>query len=201
MKRKTLIIAAGIFLLMAGTAAATFFITVNSVDNAKQAGTAGTSVKKTANQTDSGKTEDDSNAGGDTITLTLYFSDSQAQYLAAEKREIAKTDDPAKAAVEELLKGPKTAGLAATLPTTMLVQSVKIENGIAIVDFGTAFNNLVPAGEAGEGMFIYSIVNTLTGMDGISGVKFAAGGQTPIVRNSRTDFSAVFARNENIIRE
>lgn len=198
MKKKTILAAIGIFLLMSGTAAATYFVTVSTVKDKNPP--AANTDKKTSPAT-SDETKNDQAADDNVIVLTLYFSDTQAQYLTAETRSIEKTGNPAKSAVEELAKGPKQKGLAVTVPSTMVVQDVIIDNGVATVDFGPAFGDLIPRGETGEKMFIYSIVDTLTGIDGISGVKFAAGGKAPSVGNSRTDFSAVFNRDENLIRK
>lgn len=200
MKRKTIVSLIAVIILLAGTAAATYFITANSL---KKAGTT-TSVTKKTNAKNGKSTPSDENGtnpsdNGNTVDLTLYFSDSQAQYLVAEKRTVAKQDDIYRTAVEELIKGPKDSAHAPTVPDKMILVNISVENGTATVDFGKAMNTLAPRGTAGEKMFIYSIVDTLTGFSGIQKVKFLAGGSTPEISSSRVDWASVFARDETVI--
>jgi germination protein M len=198
LNRRAIILTVAAVLVVAGVAGTAYSLGLNRAkkDNppakvASKAKTAASAEKDTPTASEADQI----------LAVRLYFADSQAQYLIAEDRQIPKTDNPAFAAVQELIKGPKTAGNNAAVPNTMVVQSVTVTGGVAAVDFGAAFNNLIPQGEAGENMFIYSIVDTLTNLDGINQVKFLAGGAVPAVPSSRRDFSAAFSRNDSIIKK
>lgn len=202
MKRKTLVISAiAIFFLLAGTATATYFITANSLKKpVKTSSTTKKSNTDDAKSEPSDENETNPANGGDTVELTLYFSDNQAQFLVAEKRTVAKPDDVHRTAVEELIKGPKDADHAPTVPDKMVVVGITEANGTATIDFGKAMNTLTPRGTTGETMFIYSIVDTLTNFPEIKKVKFMAGGSTPQIPGSRVDWASEFGRNEALIR-
>lgn len=132
--------------------------------------------------------------------VTLYFADSQGMFLLSESRAIT-ADNLPKATLEALINGPQKSGHNPTIPPSMMVTELQVENGLATVDFGAAFNALIPRGTTGERLFIYSIVNSLTALKGIKKVKFMAGGTAPSVEGSRTDFGGEFVRNEDIIEQ
>lgn len=158
--------------------------------------------KKTADDT---KETDDtkSSSGSDKVTLNLYYSDSNAEYLIPEQREISVENeaDVYQAAVKALIKGPADAGHFATVPANMVVAGVTVNNNTAQVDLSASMNDLVPQGTTGERMFIYSIVNTLTEFPEVTQVRFLAGGVTPVTPGSRIDWTYAFTRNEALIRK
>lgn len=202
MKRKTLLIAAVVFILMAGTATAAYFATAGS---GKKTGATAAAPKKTASNDAAAtapKDKEVSPAETDgSVTLTLYFSDNQAQYLLAEKRVIDKPDDVYQAALSELMKGSQDTTHATTIPANMVVVDLTVADGTATVDFGKAMNELVPRGSTGESIFLYSIVDTLTAFPEIKRVKFLAGGSAPEVTGSHINWAAAFERNETLIRK
>lgn len=94
----------------------------------------------------------------------LYFADEQAMFLHPEARTIQYPTEGyiAQIILEELIKGPYQEGFYKTIPEESKVNSVKIENGTAIVDFNKDFQDKSPGGSTGENMQIGSIVQTLT---------------------------------------
>lgn len=87
----------------------------------------------------------------DVMQVSVFFNNAgnECQNVVAVKRNIQKTEAPARAALEELLRGPSAKESA--LFTTGINQGVKIqkltiESGIAKVDF----NGLLEAGVAGS---------------------------------------------------
>lgn len=197
--RLTAVLAA--VLVFGGTAAAGGWYAGRNTAPAKTTKKTNIATDKKALEEKANNTETTTDKTADKLTLTLYFSDDQAMYLVPETRQIAKSDNMAKAAVEELIKGPAEAGRFATVPDKMVVIGATVSGGLATIDFGQAFNTLIPAGTTGERMFLYSVVNTLTSLDGITRVKFLAGATTPAVAGSRTDFSNEFTRDETLIQK
>jgi germination protein M len=112
--------------------------------------------------------------------VVLYFSDDQAMYLVGEKRSIE--DPTAKSIVAELVKGPiakSETKLYETLPKDLEVIDVQVKDGIATVDFKSSATEKISGGSTGEGMALYSIINTLI-FDkelGISKVQFLVEGK------------------------
>ena len=110
-------------------------------------------------------------------TVTLYFAsleDNQA-YLVKETREVREPEENIyKTIIEELIKGPESQDLYPTVPPDSVVNSVKLSDGLAIVDFNlriiTNYED-IPHSSTTEALAIYSIVNTLTEFEEIEMVK------------------------------
>jgi len=112
------------------------------------------------------------------LELTLYFASPQADKLIKEKREVEATETVAKAALEELIKGPKE-GTAAqpTIPSGTKLLSIAIVNKIAKVNFSSEFADNHSGGSAAELMTVYSVVNTLTEFPTVEAVEFFVNNQ------------------------
>ena len=97
--------------------------------------------------------------------VTLYFSDSEGEYLVGEKREILEkreAREEAEETITELIKGPK-GKLIPTLPLRTKLLSLQLdERGLAKVNFNKALSKDHPGGSSAEIMTVYSIVNSLT---------------------------------------
>jgi spore germination protein GerM len=96
--------------------------------------------------------------------VLLYFSDSEGEYLIAEKRPILKKNEvkeEAKETILELIKGPK-GKLIPTLPPRTKLLTLQINDaGVAKVNFNPALSKDHPGGSSAEMMTVYSIVNSL----------------------------------------
>ena len=117
-----------------------------------------------------------------TRSVSLYFAeytDTEA-YLVRETREIQVSKELYKNIVEELVKGPQSDQLYRTIPSNVKVNSVKISEGTAIVDFSkeiiTNFQE-IPHSSTTEVLAIFSIVNTLTEFEEIKKVKITIEGK------------------------
>ncbi len=136
------------------------------------------------------------------IKITLYFSDKQAMYLIPEEREIKKTEDVAKIALEELIKGPKDPKLFPTIPEGTKLLGIEVKDGLAKVNLSQDFKDNYPLGSAGENITIFSIVNTLTEFTSINKVRFLVEGKPLEVSGSNYDLvNQFFLRNEDIIKK
>jgi len=105
------------------------------------------------------------------VEVNLYFSDSQAMYLVAEKRKIPQTPSLVRQAVIELIKGPENSDLYPTIPKGTQVNEVYIVDDIVYIDLSEEIFKNHPGGSSGELMTVYSIVNTLTEIPPIRGVQ------------------------------
>ena len=116
-------------------------------------------------------------------TVTLYFAsmEDDRAYLVKETRELKEPEENIyKAIIEELIKGPTSQDLYPTIPPDSVVNSVKLTNGLAIVDFNlriiTNYED-IPHSSTTETLAIYSIVNTLTEFEEIEMVKITIEGK------------------------
>lgn len=111
--------------------------------------------------------------------ITLYFGDETASGLVPEERNLKVTNEKElpKRVMEELIKGPQTTiGNAAVAKDTKL-NSVKVTDKTAVVDFGDNFEPLNTGGSARERLCLYAIVNSLTELENIDKVKLSVNGK------------------------
>lgn len=141
-------------------------------------------------------------ASGEMKTLTLYFGNSNADAVVAEKREVAVTKGGSleKAIFQELMKGPKTKGLEPVIPKGTKLLSVETKDGLCTLNLSKEFIDNSPGGTAAESMTINSVVNSLTGLANVKKVQFLIEGKK---RETYTHviFDQPFSRNEAIIQK
>ncbi|GEM_PF-323475 len=134
-------------------------------------------------------------------TITVYYGNSNADGVVAEKREVevGKESQIERVIFEELQKTPKTDGLHSTIPTGTKLISVVTDGGICTLDLSKEFVDNSPGGTAGEAMTLYSIINSLTELPDINKVQFMIEGQKQEVYIHAV-FDEPFGRNEGIIK-
>lgn len=137
-----------------------------------------------------------------TVKLKLYFADSQAQYLVPEEREVPQGNVPLPdLVIQELIKGPTTPGLGITIPKeARLASTVKVEKNVAYVNFNREFQTRHWGGSAGELMTVYSIVNSLTELEGIKAVAFLVEGER-LETLGHMDLTRPVERSEDMIKK
>lgn len=143
----------------------------------------------------------------DKTPLRLYFANADNTKLKLEIRYVdtaeAKKNDStlASAVINELIKGPSDdKAFARTIPAeTKLISPVQIENGIATVNLSKEFKTKHPGGKDAERMTIYSIVNSLTEIEGIEKVKFMIEGKAQKEFMGNFKFDALFPRSTQLI--
>lgn len=139
-----------------------------------------------------------------TKEVVLYFGGQNAEYVVPEKRNISVSDDISqqdyiKYIVEELIKGPSSEDLNATIPPETEVLSVKVEDSIAYIDFSEEMHTKHWGGAAGEAMTISSIANTLTELDYIDKVNITVNGEPLAIEH--TILEKPVGRNEDMIQK
>lgn len=143
------------------------------------------------------------------IALILYFIQERdgVMFLVPERRSISGTEAVARAALQELIKGPEKQGLISVIPKDTEIRSIKISDGLATVDFSKEVLN-ANVGSEGEVLGIWQIVNTLTEFPSIRRVMFLVEGRDRGKINGREIqewwghvglFDQPFTRNEALI--
>jgi germination protein M len=139
--------------------------------------------------------------------IRLYFANEDNTKLRAEIRYIKLTNvgkntgNLATTIVKELIKGPgKGTGLKATIPEDAKLKTpVIIEGRTAIVDFSREFIENHTGEKDAEKLTIYSVVNSLTELEGIEKVKFKIEGKSKAEFKGGFKFDAPFPRSTSII--
>ena len=128
-------------------------------------------------------------------TVKLYFGNDQATGLAVEERKIeVNPNQPLeKYVVEQLIAGPESSNLIATIPPETKIRDIKTtSDGICYVDLSAEFVTKHNGGSTGEMLTIYSIVDSLTTLDNINKVQFLIEGEKQNEFKGHVDFSKPF---------
>jgi germination protein M len=145
----------------------------------------GTSLEELlANQT---KKEDVADTA-EYLTVTLYYADADGTTLAAEEREIVKTEGIARKTLEELFKGPQNAKYSNVFPKGLKLLDINIkEDGSCVVDLSSEARQAKSAAE--EELLVYAIVNTLGEFPTVERVSFLISGEQVDTISGHMDLS------------
>ncbi len=134
--------------------------------------------------------------------VTLYFSDSEAEFVVPESREVEVVSGKSteEVIINELIKGPQTGGLSSVIPEGTRLISVETKDGVCTLNLSKEFigNNYI--GSAGETMIIYSIVNSLTELQDVRRVQFLIEGKKREVYLHMA-FDTPIERDDKIIKK
>ena len=130
------------------------------------------------------------------IRVKLYFANEAGDKLIAAYREKFYSTNISleRFVVDEILAGPsgKIAGLYATISPDTKILSVMTKDGICYLNFDSNFLTVV--NNVNLNVEIYSIVNSLTELQGVNRVQILVDGDVPDVFGS-----AMFERNMDIV--
>lgn len=115
----------------------------------------------------------------ETMDMAVYYmkDNNNEMYLVREIHKVPKSSGVARASLNELILGePVTPGAFKVLPKDTKILGIKIENGLATVDFSKEVLK-ANVGSSGEMLGIASMVNTLTEFPTIQKVKFTVEGK------------------------
>lgn len=134
-------------------------------------------------------------------TLTLYFSDKDGTMLKKETRTVHHSTNVSmeKLVMEQLIEGPKQSGTSSTVPAATNIISVSLVDGVCYVNLSDSFKNQNP--EVTEEVVLYSIVNSLTELQGVSKIQISINGSTDGNIRYSYDLSKMYERNLEIIEE
>lgn len=111
--------------------------------------------------------------------VSLYFKDKDNSKLVPEARNIdvkQLTKEPYQTLINLLIAGPKNEKLESTIPEGTILNKTELKENILWVDLSKEFiENCKQEAEA-ESMAIYCIVNTMTQLNEIVGVKIVIDG-------------------------
>ena len=152
------------------------------------------------------------NTGGETTykqkaTLNIYFSDRTGRSLVKVPVDITydATIPLEQLAIEQLINGPESIhgvdqnNVYPTIPEGTQLNKISVKENICYVDFSAAF--LTKRTDISAETTIYSVVDTLAELSGISKVQFSINGEQVLLYNDTIDFGSTFERNLDIVKE
>ena len=151
--------------------------------------------------------EDEASKLTDKTPIKLYFANADNTKLKLEIRYIetaeAKRSESnlASIIIRELIKGPSDeAAFKRTIPSEAKLRTpVSISDKVATVDMSKEFKTKHQGGKDAEKMTIYSIVNSLTEIEGIQKVKFTIAGKAQKEYMGNFKFDSMFPRSAQLI--
>lgn len=132
-------------------------------------------------------------------TLTLYFANKDGTELVKETREVHYSTNISveKLVIEQLIEGPKKSGAIATMPSGTKIISISTVDGICYVNLSDTFKN--QSALITEEVVLYSIVNSLTELSGITKVQISINGDTKGSIRYAYDLSKMYERNFDML--
>jgi len=137
----------------------------------------------------------------ETMRITIYHATKDAMYLIPEVHSVPKNDHPAKTALELLINGTKNPELVSVVPPGTKLNSIRIKDHIAYVNFNDKIIKNHSGGSAGETLLVGAIVNTLTEFPEIEKVQLLVEGKKIDTIAGHLDTSEPLSRSEKIIKK
>ncbi len=130
--------------------------------------------------------------------IILYYSDNQGLGLTKETRTVDAKDasDPA-FVLKELIKGTENPNCVNVIPTNTAINACTVSGDRCTVDLGVDFIEI--QGTASQEMAMYSVVNTLCAIDGITEVQFLIEGEK-VSLFGNYDFASAFEADMSFVR-
>ena len=136
----------------------------------------------------------------DSIDLTLYYADSDGERLIKTVRNVEYNTNISveKLVVEQLIAGTDIEGLRGTINPQTEIINVTVKDGICYVNLSADF--IIPADGIRQELTLYSIVDSLAELSGVSKVQFSIDGNSDIVLGDNMSLAAQYERNLDVVR-
>lgn len=134
-------------------------------------------------------------------TLTLYFSNPDGTGLVRETRNVHYSSNISmeKLIMEQLIEGPKSSSLVGTIPSGTTLISVTQVDGVCYVNLSESFRT--QSATVPEEITLYSIVNSLSELQGVTRVQLAINGSTEGYVKYNFELSKMYERNTALVVE
>ncbi len=132
--------------------------------------------------------------------VSIYYKNIETNTLVPESvcidvKEL--TENPYTKLLNLLLAGPSNSKLECPIPENTKINNTYLSGDIVYVDFSPEFINNAPSGIEEESLIIYSVVNTLTELNEVDGVKFLINGEDNLgFSDNSISFKDPFVRND-----
>ena len=133
-------------------------------------------------------------------SLTLYFSDAEGTALVPETRVVHHSSNVSadKLVMEQLIAGPRTSGLQATVPSGTKVMTISVVDRVCYVNLDETFMNQNQ--EITETVVLYSIVDSLTNLPEVDKVQISINGDTKGKLRFTYDLVTMYEADPSLIK-
>ncbi len=130
-------------------------------------------------------------------SVTFYYTNEPGDCLIPLEEEVRYSNAVPleQAIVEKLISGPSAEGYYRTLPAELNLLSVSTRGGVCYVNFDSAILKELVVSK--PEIAVYSIVNTLSGINGISAVQISVNGSTNVSVMEQVDLSKPLYRTSD----
>lgn len=131
--------------------------------------------------------------------VSLYFKSGELLVPEARLIDVKELlDNPYEEILKMLIEGPKNTSLEKTIPEGTKINKLEKQSDILIIDFSEEFIKNHKEGEKEEKITINSIVNTITELTEINGIKITINGEeNKSFKDGKIEFDKIFKRDEN----
>lgn len=132
--------------------------------------------------------------------VSLYFKNKSSNELVVEGRLIdvkLLLNEPYKTLMQFLIDGPKNDNLERLIPEGTVINKIELQKDILYIDLSKEFIENHEGGEENESNTIYSIVNTMTQLTEVNGIKILIDGEeNKSFKDGKINFSDAFIKIE-----
>ena len=134
-------------------------------------------------------------------TLTLYFASKDGTELVKETRNVHYSTNVSmeKLVMEQLIEGPKRSNSLSTVPSGSNIITASVVDGVCYVNMSDSFK--AQNAEVNEEIVLYSIVNSLTELQGVTKVQISINGSTEGKLRYTYDLSKMYERDMKYVKE
>lgn len=134
-------------------------------------------------------------------TLKLYFADSEGQALLTEEREIYYSSNVPleRVVVEQVVKGPKSESLGATVASDTKVLGVTVVDKVCYVNLSKEFADHTL--NVTQELPIYSIVNSLVMNCSVKKVQISVEGESDFIFRESMDLNQPYEKNLDLVQQ
>ena len=144
---------------------------------------------------------DDTAAKDKEVKVNVYYPKNDGMGLVADSRTVKLGgEDKYTAALKSLLAGTTEKGQTNVFPKHVKLRSVKVQDGVATVDFSKELQKNFNGGSTGEEMLVGSIVNTLTDFPEVKKVRIRIEGEDVETLSGHMDLSEPLPRMTELLK-
>lgn len=129
--------------------------------------------------------------------VSLYFKSGEEIVPEARLIDVKELlNNPYEEILNMLLEGPKNNNLENTIPEGTKINKIEKQGDVLVIDFSNEFIENHRGGEIEEKITIDSILNTVTELTEINGIKIlVCGEENKSFKDEKINFSNIFERN------
>lgn len=132
--------------------------------------------------------------------ISLYYENKETKKLMPEARLVdvkLLINEPYKLLIDLLIEEPKNSSLRTVIPQNVTVNKIELNSDVLYIDFSKEFIENHEGGLENETNTIYSIVNTLTELTEVNGIKILIDNKENMsFKDEYIKFDKVFTKEE-----